>query len=1193
MRDVTRKTIAILSGTGLFVLALAQPVKCQNATGTILGHIQDSSGGAVPGAAITLRNARTGIHQEFTTGTTGDYVFVNQIPGTYVLTVQKKGFVTATTPAIVLQVDQTLRQDFTVQVGSQAQRVNVSASAPMLQTDNATIGSVVNERMIAALPLNGRDYTTLIAVNAGVTQPSGGIQVSIFDPHGLNPNWSMSSIDGARPSSISYLIDGITDSDQFFSKSISLISADSIQEFKLQNGLYSAVYGSGTAQVNLALKSGTNQLHGTAYDYWRNSALQPKNAINAAYNGLKGTHLPVVSPFNQNQFGFTLGGPVVLPKIYNGRDRSFWFVGYEGGREISGGTAPGFAQVPTAKERTGDFSDWPFPIYDPSTTGSVPATADNPAGRTAFPNNTIPSSAVSPIAQKWLNYFPAPNVQCQMPCPNYSAVVKNTITTDTINGRLDHQLTNRDRLTGTVIVSRDVPFTPSLFPASASLSFSRTRMVGLDYVRNLTPNSINDFRVGYNRENFHEGSVTAFGPNLTQQLGISNTTTQPTFYGLPVLSISDSYASPGNYNNGYNQKENIFQYVDNYTLIHGKQTLTLGADIRRYQLQDLNGSAANGWLDFTGAYTASDPKAAGRAGPTSGNGFADFLLGYPFSIPNAAVPVAGNLYNVRSTDWNFFIQDDFHLTPRFTMNLGLRYEIPGALHSVTNDGSVLNLATPGGGVIWAKQSYVTPLQSAPGASIYYQCCVSNELVPTHFRDFSPRVGLAWRPLPHSDRLVLRAGYGLFYGTYMRYYDAGNYSSNILSLLFQSPNYPDATGFEKSSPLALNTLWLPPVTLLPTTIPPPYAFGISTEWPDNKDPYDQQWTLDAQYQFSPTVMLDVGYVGGHALNLPYQWHFNEGFLPTVAGDPCNVIQDRSLASPACLADPNFQPIDTRVPFANLSSGSFANANILWSNYNALQVRLEKRFSRGLQFNANYTWSRAFDLGSEIAQFGGQSANFVQDAHNLAGDYGPAAFDQPQRLTLNYLYEDPIGKGRRFDLGVANWILGGWQTSGIVTFASGLPFSISCCARATPINQSGNIFGNRIRPNLVGNPDAGTQTILQWFNPAAFAVPEVGRYDDLSRDSLRSTSVHEGDISFMKNFPITERHVIQYRLDIFNVFSSRHAGPHFPNAVVQSSPAGCTPGPSGTCAFGSLVPLNGLGALNFWNPRILQMSLRYNF
>src|SRR5579875_2811498 len=293
-----------------FVLLASLPIKSQSqfgATGTVLGHIQDSSGGAIPGAKVTLRNTQTGISRTFTTSNVGDYVFVNEIPGTYVVTVEKSGFITATTGGLILHVGQTLRQDFTLQVGSETQRVTISAQAPMLQTDNAAIGSVVNSRTIAALPLNGRDYTTLIAINAGVTQPSGGIQASIFDPHGLNPSWSMSSIDGARPASISYLVDGITDSDQFFAKSISLISADSIQEFKLQNGLYSAAYGAGSAQVNVAIKSGTNQLHGTAYDYWRNSALQPDNAIIAALNARNGSHTPVVSPFNQNQFGFTLG----------------------------------------------------------------------------------------------------------------------------------------------------------------------------------------------------------------------------------------------------------------------------------------------------------------------------------------------------------------------------------------------------------------------------------------------------------------------------------------------------------------------------------------------------------------------------------------------------------------------------------------------------------------------------------------------------------------------------------------------------------------------------------------------------------------------------------------------------------------------------------------------------------------------
>jgi hypothetical protein len=1190
-----RKSTWILTGILLFSVGLAvTPLRAQNAQGTILGHIDDPTGGAVPNAKVSLLNEGTGISVVFTTGAPGDYVFVKQIPGIYDVTVEAHGFKVATTKGLSLHVDQTLRQDFTLEVGTITQEITVAATASMLQSDSTTIGGTVNERAMETLPLNGRDYTTLIAINAGVNQPQGGIQASVFDLHGLNPNWSESSVNGARPASIGYLVDGITDNEQFFDKSISLVSADAIQEFKLQNGMYSPEYGAGSAQVNVAIKSGTNTLHGTAYDYWRNVGLQPASEITRALNEINGTHNPVSSPFNQNQFGATAGGPLRLPKIYNGRDKTFWFFAYEGGREVSGGTAPSFANVPTALERTGNFSEWPYPIYDPATTGSVPATPTDPTGRTQFPGNIMPSSRFSSIAQKWLSYYPAPNVSCSplAQCNNLEGILRSTTVTDTVNGRVDHRLSDRDRLIGTVIVSRDVPYSPSLLPASATLDYTRTRMVGFEYDHNFSGNSINTFRAGYNRENYHNGAITSFGPNLSSQLGFANTTTNAAFYGLPGLSLTNGYSAPGNGNNGYTEWDNIFQYVDNYTLIRGKHTFTMGTDIRRLQTIDYDGFNVNGVLDFTGAYTASNPAVAGVTGPNGGNALADFLLGYPVAVGSPPVPVASDIMDLRSTYYDFFFQDAWRLTPRLTFTYGIRYEFPEANHSRGNDGSQLNEATPGGGLIWASKAFTTPLASAPSASTYYQCCVSNELVPTDRRDWAPRIGLAWRPLPNNDKLVLRAGYGIFYDTWMRFYDDENYDANSLSLLYP-PAYPRGTGNESASPLALNTLWYAPIVLEPTSVPPAYEFGIETEWPANRTPYNQQWTFDVQYQFTNSLMLDVGYVGLHGVREPYQWHFNEAYPPTVTGDLCNGTVDRSLASAACLSDPNFQPVDVRTTnFPNFAANSYANSTNLWSNYNALQVRLNKRFTQGLQFGVNYTWSRTFDLGSEIAALGGEE-NLVQNGNNLGGEYGPASYDIPQRLVLNYLYDVPVGKGRKWNLGLANWLLGGWQTSGILTFSSGTPFTVYCCPRSSNVNQMGTGFGDVFRADLVGNPHAVSQTDLTWFNPSAFATPAIGRFGDSTRGILRGTAIHGGDISFMKNFKVTERHNFQYRVDIFNALSSEHYVAHLPDDRVSDSPVNCAPGPIGTCHFGSLVGLNGLGDLNLWNPRTLQMSLRYVF
>lgn len=452
----------MLAGIFLFSLALAvTPLRAQNAQGTILGHVQDSSGASVPTAKVTVANEGTGITNTYVTGESGDFVVPNLIPGSYAITVEAPGFKAATSRGLVLQVDHTLRQDFVLEIGQVNQEVTVTATSQMVQTDNATVGEVVEDHFMQALPLNGRDFLTMIAINAGVAQPSGGNQTgNLFYQKGLDDSWRSASVNGARPTSIYFMLDGVTNTDYFFDKAIIIPAEDAIEEFKLMNGMYSAEYGMASAQVNVAIKSGTNQLHGSAYDFLRNDVFDPTNPLTTALNKQNGTSLPTKTPFKQNQFGFTLGGPVRLP-MYNGKDRTFWFASYEGGRRREG-TPPTSMMLPTNAELKGDFSDWPDLIYDPVTSGSVPATPDNPAGRVPFTNNSILPGEMNGIGQKLAAYFPAANVSCQMPCANFVATVTNPTTTDIVTSRLDHQLSTNDRLSGTFNLSRIIQDYPRL-----------------------------------------------------------------------------------------------------------------------------------------------------------------------------------------------------------------------------------------------------------------------------------------------------------------------------------------------------------------------------------------------------------------------------------------------------------------------------------------------------------------------------------------------------------------------------------------------------------------------------------------------------------------------------------------------------------------------------------------------------------
>ncbi len=556
----------------------------------------------------------------------------------------------------------------------------------------------------------------------------------------------------------------------------------------------------------------------------------------------------------------------------------------------------------------------------------------------------------------------------------------------------------------------------------------------------------------------------------------------------------------------------------------------------------------------------------------------------------------------------FFIQDDWRVNSRLTLNLGLRYEIPVSFHALDNSGSVVNLAN-GGGLAWADQNFVNTYatNNAASRSTYFQCCVSNELVSGRVNNFLPRVGFAWRPFS-SNRLVIRGGFGMYDDLYMRFYDAANYASNLLYVYKRNPYYAStaASGTETASPFAINTLFLPPVTIAPNSLdfsPAWVNAGFESEWPSNTPPTIKQWSVDAQYAITQDLLVDVGYVGSHSQDEPIQYFFNDATLPTTPdtlsnGAVCNSLTDASQATgrfAGCTATGSaFQPIDKRIPYPNLGPstlGTYANANVLYSNYNSLQIRLEQRLRYGLNLRANYTWSRALDINSEIATFsnGSGGSNEIQDSHHIGGDYGPADFDQTHRVVLSYVYDFPVGKGKALSLGPANWFFGNWQTSGIVTFATGVPFSVFCCSRGQQTDLTGDPFGDRLRANVVpGQNPYSVQTLTQWFNTAAFTTPPLGTFGTSGRNIMRAPMLRRGDITFLKNFPFRESQNLQYRLDIFNVFSSWHSVQRVPGHVLA------TP-----TSFGALIPLPGtsitapLGEENLWTPRIIQMALRYTF
>jgi hypothetical protein len=912
-----------------------------------------------------------------------------------------------------------------------------------------------------------------------------------------------------------------------------------------------------------------------------------------------------------------LGGPVRIPFLYNGRDKTFWFVAYDGGRRSTSSGSLQTDQIPSANERGGDFSDWPYPIYDPTTNGTAPIVACdptdptvpcNPLGRQAFKNNQIPTGRISATAQKLLNLYPAPDItSCTaLPCQNFSISLHNSVDTDNATMRVDQNWGEKDRLFFTGHIRREESTNPNLLPYSGSSSFTRSELFGLNWEHYISAQTMNTARVGFNRQFFNDNPDSAYGPNLQAQLGLLNGPTLPALYGIPVISLGDQYSNIGNGNYGYSLKHTSWQFIDNLKFIRGKHTITLGADIRRMQEFEQDGYEGVGQMNFNGGYTASNPGDAGVIGPNSGNPVADMLLGDLISLTPPA-PLGTDLLFVEGTNWNFFAQDDIRLSPRLTLNLGLRYELPPNYHTKDNSGWNLDPAN-GGSLSWVSKSFVQGVEqtaTSQGLTVYapyLNCCVPNTIVPIDKKDFAPRVGIAWRP-PHTEGLVIRAGYGIFYDTYMRYYDlVQNFDSNTLQTEFPNTNYTAGTGYETVSPEpALSQLWLPPVSgaqFFSTSQPwnsPGFTSPILNQvnWPYNHNPYNQQWTVDVQYALGPSLLLDVGYVGSHGLREPTYLLINTAVQPKVAGDPCNYLFDISQATGSnanCASDPNFQPIDTRVPYPNLPSIMYANANVLGSNYHALQIQLRQRFTHGLTYLVSFTWSRSFDEMSGIGNIAG-NGGFVQDPQNISADYGPSSFDQPLRLTASGSWELPVGKGKHWSLGPANWVVGGWKTSGIYTLTSGRPFTVYGYSGPCYDQTGDPCWWTRYRANVSGSPTSGfTRSPSSWFNTSVFSAPEAGTYGDSSKGMLRGPYFADLDLGFTKLFPITERQHLQFRVEIFNVGSNWHGLNDYygTNLIPGNSVGGCN--------FGALASIGCdqySANAHLWNPRNLQMSLVYSF
>jgi hypothetical protein len=1086
MRQIVRLTV--LAAT---LLAPVGITRAQTATGQITGTVRDSSGAVLPNAKVTITNQGTRVTRDTVTTGSGDYTFTLLPVGTYTVSAEQKGFSKAEQSDIRLNVDQVQRVDLTLSVGATTETVTVQAPAVAVETETSSIGQVVNERQVTQLPLNGRSFLDLLFLGAGAVETNGE-QGSMRAGEG-----NAISINGSRPTSNNYLLDGMVNTDTALNTPAVVLSVDAIQEFKEQTTTYSAEYGFSANQINIISRGGTNQFHGALFEFDRNNFFDARSFFQAS-----------VAPLRQNQFGFVADGPVWIPKLYNGKNKTFFMANYEGQRTRGG--IDQFYLVPTPAQLSGHFTST---IIDP-TTGAP------------FLNNTIPTSRFSKLANLAVQkFFPAPNVNLSQ--GNYRLTTSLPNDVDQQTYRIDQNLgkfgtvfARGTKSNYSVTTVGDIAVNPAL---GENFFVEDTINWEVSHTLTIGPTMVNQFRFGYLDATANQGGYPA-DPADISALGLTGvfTNLSPPQRVYPSVGLSNGFSTVGGAINAYTTSDQpMWDFADSFTWVHGNHTLGMGAEYRQWKL---NRDLADNFLgNFSFNGFATSP--ASLAKPTSDNVVADMLLGY-YSTAAVFQPggftsgsVAGNPRTFNLKYFAPYIQDDWKVNQRLTLNLGLRWDFRTVPYETNNHMGWLDVTNPRGGLCMADKTLLS--KGIDGDQSYYRYCGRTTPADPSYMPFAPRFGFAYRPFG-GDKTVIRGGYGVFWDSAeLRETDG---SADLYPYVSRG-NYIQSAG--QTAPLQTTNNLFPPIVQGPA-VPADNTFiaVIISESPRN--PYVQQWSFSIERQLNSTTTLEVNYIGNKGTHLLERRNINQAFPPT------------NLANPA--------PLTARRPYQNFVTyiDSDWSGN---SSYNSGNVTLQHR-SGALGLTAVYTYAKAIDEKSAAAGIGSTGSGYqgFMDNHDARRDRGLADFDVDHRFVASFVYDLPFGHGKHFLSStpkVVDTVLGNWQLNGIVTFQRGFPYSINATDLGNVLDTNGAQRGS-----VIGNPYPGGfhQSIAEWFNTAAFVQPPAGVFGNTGRNILRAPGINSWNLSLFKNFPIKERVNLQLRLESFNTFNHPQWG--VPNNNVAS-------------------------------------------
>ena len=1088
------------------VACFAPAANAQQSTASVNGTILDSSSAAVPGATIRLSNKNTGVVQTTVSTDTGRYVFLGVPSGEYGISVTKEGFAGASRDGITLVVDQTATLDFTLKVGATSTSVVVEAAGAAINTATSDLGTAITTNMVEELPLNGRQFTQMLALTPGadpanVGQNSGGGQ--------SNPLGAVviPSINGAQGRSNYFTLDGVNDTEVVFSSfSVSPIP-DDIREFKVQSHNDDAQFGYVTGgTVNVVTKSGTNEYHGGAWEYLRNNAFDARNPFTATNAELR-----------QNQFGANIGGPITVPHLYHGKDKTFFFGSYEGFRQVTGAGITGLAITPTAAQLGGDLSTLNTTIFNPFTTST---SASGTPTRIPFPGNIIPASLIN---QNMVSYakavFPAagPTILGQY---NTVSTANNPKDQDQFNARADEYLGSKDVLWFRYTASYQSRQSNAGFENLTDNGSTDATNMGINYVHTFNATTLATITFGHDRLNNTDdtllggvnaatlnsqlGFASVFGCGYKQWGGVTDCL-------VPAMNIN-GFISGGEGTGGGDPLNDVWQLTGNFAKTWHNHTFKAGYD---YQWQYFASTSLGSSATFAPAETAN-PANPG----TTGSALASFLLGVPDSADKRETLATVSDQYVMGA----YFQDQWKASKDLTVNIGVRYEIGawpkyGEASNGTNAIGELNMAN-GTYILQDPEPSCTTTNAAPCIPAGAQHIVvspNGRLWDTPKNNWGPRVGLAYRL---NDKTSIRSGFGIFYdqsaGITQTVQGIGGDWPAQTQLLANNLNAASAgppTVFA-ANPFAGQLSALPPAS--------PFT---QVEWyrdPNQKNAYSEQWNFQIQRAIGSSMVVEAGYVGSHSSRLTIGTYANTAYTPG-PGLP-----------------------SARAPYDYITP-TYYDESVGRGSYNAFQFKLEERMSHGLQYLIAYTWSKDIDIGCS-GYFSVEGCS-LQNPYDLNGSRSVSAYDLPQVFSASLVYKVPSPKT---DFKAVNYAIGNWELSSIFQATSGLPYDVGVSGDIANTGNAGCCSYGYERANLVGNPNLSNPTPAEWFNTAAFAVPAIYTFGDLGRDSLRADRYINLDLSLVRNFPIGERRRFQFRADLFNV--ANHPVWGIPGEVLNSTQFG---------------------------------------